>query len=184
MRVPIRVLVLLTLAAGCKGGADEDHLAGDNAVKIQLASPAFNEGDTIPRQFTADGKDVSPHLKWGDVPANTKSLALICDDPDAPAGVWVHWVLYNLPADARELPEGLPAAKTLPSGGRQGTNDFGNLGYGGPSPPAGKPHRYYFKLYALDTTLNLEAGAKKADLVAAMKGHVAAEGQLMGRYGR
>ncbi len=184
MRASILPLTLVALAAGCKGTPDEDRLAGDTAMKLQLTSPAFAEGDSIPTQYTADGKDVSPPLRWGEVPKTARSLALICDDPDAPRGVWVHWVLYNLPADARELPEGLPADKTLPSGARQGTNDFGSIGYGGPSPPRGKPHRYFFKLYALDTPLDLAAGATKADLVAAMKGHVLAEGELMGRYGR
>ncbi len=123
-------------------------------------------------------------LRWADPPQGTKTFALICDDPDAPRGTWVHWVLFNLPADRRELPEGVPAQETLDGGARQGKNDFGNLGYGGPAPPRGKPHRYFFKLYALDTALDLPAGATKDQVVAAMQGHVLAEGQLMGRYGR
>jgi Raf kinase inhibitor-like YbhB/YbcL family protein len=149
-------------------------------MKIELTSTAFREGDTIPKQYTGDGKDVSPPLQWGEPPAGTKSFALICDDPDAPRGTWVHWVLFNLPAEQRELTEGAPAE----GGARQGKNDFGNLGYGGPAPPPGKPHRYFFKLYALDRLLDVAAGATKEQVVAALQGHVLAEGQMMGRYGR
>ena len=146
---------------------------------MQLSSSAFKEGDTIPKQHTGDGKDTSPPLAWTGAPQGTKSFAVICDDPDAPRGTWVHWVLFNLPADTRELKEGAE-----PKGATQGKNDFGNFGYGGPAPPKGNPHRYFFKLYALDTMLDLPAGATKAQLVAAMKGHVLAEGQLMGKYQR
>lgn len=153
-------------------------------MTIQLTSAAFNEGDTIPRQYTADGKDVSPPLRWTDPPAGTKSFALICDDPDAPRGTWVHWVLFNLPADRRTLDEAVPTQPELADGVRQGKNDFRKIGYGGPAPPAGKPHRYFFHLYALDTVLDLAAGATKDQLVAAMKGHTLAGGDLMGRYGR
>jgi Raf kinase inhibitor-like YbhB/YbcL family protein len=153
-------------------------------MSIQLSSPAFQEGETIPRQYTGDGKDTSPPLRWGEPPEGTRSFALVCDDPDAPRGTWTHWLLFNLPPDRRELPEGVPAKETLDGGASQGKNDFGNIGYGGPAPPAGKPHRYYFRLYALDTQLDLPAGASRQQLLAAMKGHILAEGQLMGRYGR
>jgi Raf kinase inhibitor-like YbhB/YbcL family protein len=153
-------------------------------MAFELTSPAFREGQTIPKVHTADGKNVSPALKWGEVPPNTKSLTLICDDPDAPAGTWVHWVLIDLPASTRELPEGVPPSKSLENGAKHGTTSFGDLGYGGPSPPKGKPHRYYFKLYALDTPLGLATGANKAEVEAAMKGHILAEGKLMGTYGR
>jgi Raf kinase inhibitor-like YbhB/YbcL family protein len=153
-------------------------------MTIELSSPAFTESQTIPKQYTADGKDVSPPLRWKNSPEGTKSFALICDDPDAPRGDWVHWVLFNLPADQKELEEGAPAREDLPSGGKQGKNDFRKVGYGGPSPPAGKPHRYFFTLYALDAPLDLAAGVSKSQLVAAMKGHVLAEGRLMGKYGR
>jgi Raf kinase inhibitor-like YbhB/YbcL family protein len=146
---------------------------------MQVTSAAFQEGATIPTQYTGDGKDLSPPLSWTGVPQGTKSLALICDDPDAPRGTWVHWVLFNIPSDQKEL-----AGEKLPGGARQGKNDFGNIGYGGPAPPKGKPHRYFFKLYALDTTLDLPAGATKAQLEAAMKGHILAEGQIMGTYQR
>jgi Raf kinase inhibitor-like YbhB/YbcL family protein len=153
-------------------------------MRIELTSPAFSEGADIPKQFTGDGADQSPRLQWSEPPAGTKSLALICDDPDAPRGTWVHWVLYNLPADARELGEGVPTTDALSNGAKQGKNDFGKIGYGGPAPPKGKPHRYFFKLYALDTTLTLPAGATKDQVIAAMKGHILADGQLMGKYSR
>jgi Raf kinase inhibitor-like YbhB/YbcL family protein len=153
-------------------------------MTIELTSTAFREGETIPKPYTGDGKDQSPPLRLGDPPAGTKSYVLIADDPDAPRGTWVHWVLFNLPAETRELKEGVPAEKTLPSGAKQGTNDFKKIGYGGPSPPPGKPHRYFFKLYALDTFLDLEPGATKEQVLGAAKGHVLAEGQLMGKYGR
>jgi Raf kinase inhibitor-like YbhB/YbcL family protein len=153
-------------------------------MTIELTSPAFKEGEPIPQQYTDDGKNVSPPLQWSGVPQGTRSLVLIADDPDAPRGVWVHWVVFNLPPDTHELAEAQPAEATLPGGARQGKNDFGNLGYGGPAPPRGKPHRYFFKLYALDTSLDLPAGATKDQVVAAAKGHVLAEGQFMGKYGR
>jgi Raf kinase inhibitor-like YbhB/YbcL family protein len=173
------------LAAGCQPAAAPDADEGLKGGKaMQLTSAAFNEGGTIPKEYTADGRDVSPPLKWSGVPDGVKSFALIGDDPDAPRGTWVHWVLYNLPADGRELPEGVPAQDTLDNGAKQGTNDFHKVGYGGPSPPPGKPHRYFFKLYALDTTVDLKAGATKAQLVGAMKGHVLGEGELIGKYGR
>ncbi len=151
---------------------------------MKLTSPAFAEGETIPKEYTADGADVSPPLHWQDISVGTKSLVLICDDPDAPRGIWVHWVLFNLPPDVAELPREMPVEKELPSGAKQGTNDFKKIGYGGPSPPAGKPHRYFFKLYAVDKMLELAAGATKQQVEAAIKGHVLAEGQVMGKYGR
>jgi Raf kinase inhibitor-like YbhB/YbcL family protein len=153
-------------------------------MSIELTSTAFQAGATIPKPYTGDGEDRSPPLRWSEPPPGTRSLALICDDPDAPRGTWVHWVLFNLPAEARELEEGVPATLTFGNGAKQGKNDFGNIGYGGPAPPRGKPHRYFFKLYALDAAVDLPAGATKAQLVDAMKGHVLAEGQLVGNYGR
>jgi Raf kinase inhibitor-like YbhB/YbcL family protein len=153
-------------------------------MKIELSSTAFGDGESIPKKFTGDGEDVSPPLRWPDPPRETKSFALICDDPDAPKKTWVHWVLFNLPAEKRELEEAVPAQEVLAGGAKQGKNDFDKIGYGGPAPPPGKPHRYYFKLYALGTMLDLAPGATKDQLLAAMKGHILAEGQLMGRYGR
>jgi Raf kinase inhibitor-like YbhB/YbcL family protein len=153
-------------------------------MSIQLTSPAFAEGAPIPSLHTCDGRDLSPGLQWRDVPPGTKSLALVADDPDAPAGTWVHWILFNLPPGITELPEGVPASATLANGARQGTNDFRRLGYGGPCPPRGNPHRYCFRLYALDTELSLPSGATKRDLVRAMEAHILAQGQLMGTYKR
>ncbi len=153
-------------------------------MTMQVSSPAFAEGANIPVKYTADGDDRSPELRWGGIPPDTKSFALIGEDPDAPRGTWTHWVLFNVPADRTTLAEGVPAEKELPGGARQGKNDFGKIGYGGPDPPKGEPHRYYFKLYALDTTLDLPAGASKDQVLAAMKGHVLGAGQLMGKYGR
>jgi hypothetical protein len=152
-------------------------------MAIQVTSSAFKEGGLIPRKHTCDGADVSPPLAWTGVPEGAKSLALISDDPDAPMGTWVHWVLYNLPVNAQLLPEAVPPDKELTSGARQGRNDFRRIGYGGPCPPGGT-HRYFFKLYALDTLLDLQPGATKADLVKAMEGHILAQGQLMGKYSR
>ena len=157
---------------------------GESPVSIELTSSAFQKETTIPKRYTGDGADQSPMLRWSEPPSGTKSIALICDDPDAPRGTWVHWVLFNVPPQARELEEGVPTTETLPSGAKQGKNDFGNIGYGGPAPPKGKPHRYFFKLYALDVALDLSAGATKAQLEKAMQGHILAEGQLMGNYQR
>jgi Raf kinase inhibitor-like YbhB/YbcL family protein len=181
MQLTKTAALLFTLAiAACHGNSAN----GGEAMKLGISSNSFASGETIPQQFTCDGLDRSPELHWGDPPAGLKSFALIADDPDAPVGTWVHWVLFNLPPDTTSLPEGVPKKAALDGGALQGTNDFGNLGYGGPCPPPGKPHRYFFKLYALDSPLSLKAGAKKADVERAMKGHILAQGELMGRYGR
>ena len=157
---------------------------GGQAMAFAIRSPVFPAGGTIPKRYTCDGPDVSPPLSWTEPPAGTKSLALIMDDPDAPVGTWVHWVLYNLPASTRELAEGTPISETLANGARQGTNDFRKIGYGGPCPPQGPAHRYFFKLYALDTELNLAPGATKKQLEAAIAGHILTQAELIGRYGR
>ncbi len=151
---------------------------------IPLTSPAFAQGSPIPVRHTCDGANLSPPLQWGPPPPGTQSLALICDDPDAPRGIWAHWVLYNLPPTTSALPEGVPAAPTISGGAAQGVNDSGGTGYSGPCPPPGPPHRYFFTLYALDATLALGPGARRADLLHAMEGHVLASGQLMGTYQR
>jgi len=148
-----------------------------------LTSTAFREGEAIPSTYTCDGRDLSPPLAWTDPPAGTKSVALINDDPDAPIGTWVHWVVYNIPPSVRQLPEAFPADPERPDGTRQGMTDFGRIGYGGPCPPSGT-HRYFFKLYTLDTILSLPPGATKAKLEAAMQGHALGQAQLMGTYRR
>ena len=153
-------------------------------MSFQISSAAFPNGEMSPKKFTCDGPDVSPQLAWRNAPPGAQSFALIMDDPDAPVGTWVHWVLYNLPADTKELPEGVEKKEQIASGALQGRSDFRKIGYGGPCPPPGKPHRYFFKLYALDGKLNLSAGATKADLERAMKGHILGDAELMGRYGR
>jgi len=183
MRTVLGLMVFALLLAACQS-KQPSMQGGGGKMDIRLTSTAFTGGGTIPRKHTCDGSDVSPPLAWDNVPGGTKSFALICDDPDAPMGTWVHWVLFNLPADTRSLAEAVPPDKELPNGARQGTNDFRKIGYGGPCPPPGKPHRYFFKLYALDTVLDLPAGSTKAQVVKAMEGHVLAEGQLMGKYGR
>jgi len=151
---------------------------------LDLDSPAFSPGFPLPRNHTADGLNESPPLRWGSPPEGTRSFALVCDDPDAPSGTFVHWVLFNLPPDLRELPPGVPADADLPGGVRQGTNGLGRIGYLGPSPPAGRPHRYFFRLYALDTRLGLPAGATREQLLAAMRDHQLAEGRVFGVYSR
>lgn len=152
-------------------------------MTIKLTSSAFKDGAMIPARYTCDGKDISPPLNWSEVPEGTQSFALICDDPDAPIGTWVHWVVYNIPDNVTAFPENVPPHKSVMCNILQGMTDFRRIGYGGPCPPRGT-HRYYFKIYALDTMLNLPAGATKRELLRAMEGHILVEGQLMGRYGR
>jgi Raf kinase inhibitor-like YbhB/YbcL family protein len=152
-------------------------------MTMHIESSAFSEGGKIPRPYTCDGKDVSPPLSWSGIPTEAKSLALICDDPDASGKAWVHWVAFNLPPRAQGLPESVPARESVSGGGTQGTNDFRKLGYGGPCPPSGT-HRYLFKLYALDTEVKLTSGGTKADLERAMEGHILAHATLTGKYSR
>lgn len=153
-------------------------------MAIQITSSAFNEGNPIPKKYTCDGEDVSPPLAWSGVPAGAKSLALIVDDPDAPVGTWTHWVIFNLPPTLNGLSEGIAKTPQVEGGAVQGNNDFRRPGYGGPCPPRGKTHRYFFKLYALDTSLALKAGSSKAEVEKAMRGHILAQGQLIGAYSR
>jgi hypothetical protein len=153
-------------------------------MAFELTTSAFKQKETIPREYTCDGSDISVPLSWKGAPANAKGFALIADDPDAPRGTWVHWVLYDILANLRELPAGLRHGDSLPNGAKQGKNDFGKTGYGGPCPPPGPAHRYYFKLYALNEMTGLKPKATKQQLLDAMKGHVLAETQLMGTYKR
>ncbi|HJR79316.1 MAG TPA: YbhB/YbcL family Raf kinase inhibitor-like protein [Anaerolineales bacterium] len=152
-------------------------------MSIELKSDAFMHEGSIPVQFTCMGSDSSPALTWDEPPADTQSFALIMDDPDAPAGTWVHWVVFNIPASVRGLAEAVPSEETLPDGSMQGTNSSGNIGYNGPCPPSGT-HRYFFKLYALDEVLGLSPGADKGELLKAMEGHTLAQGELMGTFSR
>jgi Raf kinase inhibitor-like YbhB/YbcL family protein len=175
------ILIASFVAAGV---FSEPHVTSGGPPVLKLNTAAFRDGGEIPKKFTCDGGDASPQLIWEDPPAGTKSFALIVDDPDAPSGTWVHWVVFNLPAEARTLPESVPRGEQVQGGGSQGRNDFPQIGYGGPCPPPGKPHRYFFKLYALDAQLNLMPGATKADVEQAMQGHVLAKAQLIGRYRR
>jgi Raf kinase inhibitor-like YbhB/YbcL family protein len=158
--------------------------AESKEIPMQLKSSAFTEGATIPRKHTCDAEDFSPQLRWDNVPTGTRTFALIVDDPDAPVGDWVHWVIYDLPPETKELAEGTAKTETLEHGAKQGMNDFRRVGYAGPCPPPGSPHRYFFRLYALDAPTNLKPRATKQKLLDAMKGHILGEAQLMGRYGR
>jgi len=157
-------------------------------MALHIESTAFPSGGSIPKLYTCDGKDISPPLTWSGTPENAQSLALICEDPDAPRGTWSHWVIFDLPAHLKELKEDVPKQErvTVGAGGEtaiQGKNDFGKAGYGGPCPPSGT-HRYFFRLYALDTKLNLGPRTTRQDLLRAIKDHILAEGELMGKYSR
>jgi Raf kinase inhibitor-like YbhB/YbcL family protein len=153
-------------------------------MPFELRSSAFRQNQAIPKKYTCDSSDVSVPLNWNDPAQGTKSFGLIADDPDAPRGTWVHWVLFDLPSDARELAEGIPAKETLDDGAKQGKNDFGKIGYGGPCPPPGPVHHYQFKLYALDKMAGLRPGATKQQLLDAMKGHILVQAELIGTYKR
>lgn len=153
-------------------------------MSLRLTSPAFAAGQSIPIDHTCEGSDVSPPLHWSGAPPGTKSFALICDDPDAPGCTWVHWLLYNIPGTTGKLREHMPASETLPDGAQQGISDFGRCGYGGPCPPPGRPHRYFFNLYALDTLIALRPRASKAAVEKAMQGHILGETSLLGYYQR
>ena len=153
-------------------------------MTLPLSSTAFKQGDKIPVKYTCDGQDISPPLAWGEPPQKTQAFALIVDDPDAPGGVFTHWVLFNIPGNVRQLGEGVPAQERLQNGALQGKNDFGRIAYGGPCPPRGPAHRYRFAVYALDKPLELKPGASKKQLLDAMKGHILAQGQLTGTYQR
>ena len=177
-------LAVITLTLGQCGAAPTDIKPKLRVSTMRISSSAFQEGERIPRQYTGDGQDVSPPLTWTGLPEQCKGLALICDDPDAPVGTWVHWVAYDLPVPSEGLKEAVPKEPELPDGSKQGVNSWRKTGYGGPAPPPGKAHRYFFKLYALDAPLGLKPGATKEQLIAAMKDHLLAEAQLLGTYSR
>ena len=150
---------------------------------MQITSVAFKDGEDIPQKYTCDGDDVSPPLEWTSIPEETKTLTIICDDPDAPMGIWIHWVVFNVPGDSSGFPENIPPERELENGTIQGMNDFKKIGYGGPCPPSGT-HRYFFKIYALDTVLDLPFGATKSHVMLSMEGHVLDEAHLLGTYRR
>lgn len=179
------VILCIQMAAIEPGGAKAAAAErGANPMAFSISSGSFSSGSDIPKKFTCDDADISPELSWKDVPEGVRSFALIADDPDAPVGTWTHWVLFDLPSQTTDLPEGVPKVDELPTGGRQGRNDFRKIGYGGPCPPPGKPHRYFFKLYALDQVLNLKPGASKKEVELAMQGHILGKAELMGTYRR
>ncbi len=153
-------------------------------MALSVSSPALKDGGRIPARYTCQGQDISPPLSWSDPPAGTQSFAIIVDDPDAPAGTFTHWVIYNIPAGSRSMPEAVPTQPQLADGTRHGRNDSGDTGYYGPCPPPGKPHRYQFTVYALGRMLNLAPGASKKHLLSTMQGHILTQGRLTGIYQR
>ena len=176
--------LLLAGAVACGGQrneADDEVLGSELPGGITVQSAAFSDGGDIPVRYTCQGENVSPPLAWEGVPADAVTLALICEDPDAPLRTYSHWVVYGLPPETAGLPEAVPQGEELVGGGVQGRNDFGDAAYGGPCPPGGE-HRYYWTVYALDAALDLGPAARRGDLLDAMEGHVLATGQLMGRY--
>ena len=180
MKFWLKVLLILILFSG----ENKIVFSQSKGVKImEITSSAFQNEGMVPTKYTCDGEDISPPLSWSDLPESTQSLALISDDPDAPMGTWVHWVIYNIPPSEKGFHENISKEKKLSNGSLQGITDFKRVGYGGPCPPGGT-HRYYFKLYALNTKLNLEAGATKKQLLQAIEGHVLAQAELMGKYKR
>ena len=174
--LPLSILILITQNVWAQVKKGEK-------MTIHLTSSAFNQKGDIPVKYTCDGVNISPPLSWSGAPSGTKSYALLVEDPDAPSKTWIHWVVFNIPASQTSLNEHFPAIKEMSDGIRQGTNDFRNIGYGGPCPPNGT-HHYYFKIYALDNLLKLPAGSTKKELEQAMKNHILAEGELMGTYSR
>jgi len=178
-----QITILLFILSSFYGFAQTETKQGEKKMKIKLTSTAFREGDYIPKKYTCDGENVSPPLAWSGIPSTAKSIALVCDDPDAPMGTWVHWVIFNIPPSINKLNEKIPTDKVLEDGTTQGSNDFRKIGYGGPCPPGGT-HRYYFKIYALDRRVELTPGATKAELLHEMTGHILAEEKLMGKYSR
>lgn len=179
------VPVLLMPIVSCGSSASHSkHVRDSSPSGFGIESPAFEQGGMIPSRYTCSGEDVSPALRWTAPPAGTRSLVLIAEDPDAPGGVWTHWVVYNLPAGVREMPGNVPKRDNAPGGGLQGRNSFGRIGYGGPCPPPGHAHRYFFRLYALDMVLSLKAGATKQEVLEAAKGHILAQAHWMGRFKR
>lgn len=174
----------LMIACGTQGTKPTTKQSISPKTMMMLRSPAFENGQPIPKKYTGDDQDLSPELIWGSTPQGTRSFALICQDPDAPVGTFIHWVIYNIPDTIQRLPEGFPRDEKLPDGICQGRNDFGAIGYRGPLPPPGKPHRYFFILYALDTILSTPPGATASDIQKVITGHTLATAELIGTYRR
>jgi Raf kinase inhibitor-like YbhB/YbcL family protein len=172
---------LIFLISCNNSGKPDNQTEGSNLPALKLSSPAFSDGAMIPAKYSCAGENISPPLKWDKGPPGTKSFALITDDPDAPGGTWVHWVIYNIGPENTELAEKVPTSGDLGNGARQGITSFKNTGYGGPCPPSGT-HRYFFRLYALDAQVQPAGAAGSNELLKAMQGHILAQGQLMGRY--
>jgi Raf kinase inhibitor-like YbhB/YbcL family protein len=178
------LLAMLFAAAFSPGISPAQPGTAGRKMSFSISSGDFKNGADIPGKFTCDGANTSPELSWTEPPPATRTFALVADDPDAPGGTFTHWVLFNLPGNSRGLPENVTKIDELPDGTRQGRNGFGKIGYGGPCPPPGKPHRYFFKLSALDTKLDLKPAATKEELQQAMQGHILASAELMGKYRR
>lgn len=187
--VALAALMIVSMAYAQRPPATDNAKVSDNMMEpkvklMNVTSPAFKDKGRIPVQYTADGDDMSPPLRWEGKPEGVAEYAVICEDPDAPGGVFTHWVIYNIPAGYDHLDEGVMQVSELDNGAMQGKNHFGKIGYGGPSPPKGKPHHYIFTVYALDAKLDLPAEITKEELRKAMEGHIIAQGKLVGLYGR
>lgn len=184
-RIQWLLLPIILAACSTSGSVKPGQVAGEEGVTmaIEFSSSAFEDGAAIPKKYSCDGEDISPALSWDNIPAGTESLALIMDDPDAPRGTWVHWVVFDIPPESAGFAEDISATADVPGGGKHGNNSWKRMGYGGPCPPGGT-HRYFLILYALDTVLGLEPGVTKGVLLRAMEGHVLDQSQLMGTYTR
>jgi Raf kinase inhibitor-like YbhB/YbcL family protein len=179
------IAVAGALCASCSTPASKPEPKPEaTPMALEIKSSAFSDGQPIPVKYTCDGDDVSPPLAWAGAPQGTAGYAIICDDPDAPAGTWIHWVIYAIPEHTTSLPEGVPKTETVPGGGIQGTSSFNRIAYGGPCPPPGPAHRYFFRIYALDTDLKASPGLTRDQLTGKMAGHILAQGQMMGTYKR
>jgi Raf kinase inhibitor-like YbhB/YbcL family protein len=189
--IAIATLALSLTVPGCRsdGSARKENIRKEGvnmpaAIEtLDIRSDVFKSGETIPTRYTCDGEDISPQISWSKTPEGTKELVLICDDPDAPMGTWVHWVAYGIPPETTSLSDNVPKKDTT-MGFKQGKSSFGRIGYGGPCPPRGSIHRYFFKVYAIDLLTNLKPGATKEVVMKAIQGHILAQGELIGRYGR
>jgi len=194
IRLLVSISLLMLPAFACRDARTPDGvkalaaegrgMKGDGATALAVSTAAFSPGGAIPKSYACDGADRSPEVSWSPAPAGVQSFVVIADDPDAPRGTFTHWLVWNVPAQSRGLPKDVPKDETLRDGARQGRNDFWHIGYDGPCPPPGKPHRYFFRLFALDAKLDLGAGANRDALDRAKKGHVLARGEVMGTYGR